>query len=121
MNSVIVGEAMKLVFKRPRPNAANGGSFGAGGASFPSEHALSAWSIATVIAHEYPGPLTKLLAYGAATGISRECFWVSAAGRNLLDVVEKATIPSRIRRDAGRRPRVAGLAAHPHYGPRMAM
>jgi len=70
VNSVIVGEAMKLVFQRPRPNAANAGSFGAGGASFPSEHALSAWSIATVIAHEYPGPLTKLLAYGAATGIS---------------------------------------------------
>jgi hypothetical protein len=69
VDSVIVGEAMKLVFQRPRPNAANAGSFGAGGASFPSEHALSAWSIATVIAHEYPGPLTKLLAYGAATGI----------------------------------------------------
>ena len=69
VNSVIVGEAMKLVFQRPRPNAANAGSFGAGGASFPSEHALSAWSIATVIAHEYPGPLTKFLAYGAATGI----------------------------------------------------
>jgi Capsule assembly protein Wzi/PAP2 superfamily len=70
VNSVIVGEAMKLVFQRPRPDAANAGSFGAGGASFPSEHALSAWSIAAVIAHEYPGPLTKLLAYGAATGIS---------------------------------------------------
>src|ERR1700676_3957212 len=70
VNSVIVGEAMKLVFQRPRPNAANAGSFGAGGASFPSEHALVAWSIASVIAHEYPGPLTKLLAYGAATGIS---------------------------------------------------
>jgi len=70
VNSVIVGEAMKLVFQRPRPNAANAGSFGAGGASFPSEHALSAWSIATVIAHEYPGPRTKFLAYGAATGIS---------------------------------------------------
>src|SRR5258708_39864492 len=71
VNSVFVGEAMKLMFQRPRPNTANAGSFGAGGASFPSEHALLAWSIASVIAHEYPGPLTKLLAYGAATGISR--------------------------------------------------
>jgi membrane-associated phospholipid phosphatase len=70
MNSVIVGEAMKLVFERPRPNAANAGSFGTGGASFPSEHALAAWSIASVMAHEYPGPLTKLLVYGAASGIS---------------------------------------------------
>jgi Capsule assembly protein Wzi/PAP2 superfamily len=70
VNSVIVGETMKLAFQRPRPNEANAGSFGAGGASFPSEHALAAWSIASVIAQEYPGPLTKLLAYGAATGIT---------------------------------------------------
>ena len=69
VNSVLVGEAMKLVFQRPRPNEKHAGSFGAGGASFPSEHALAAWSMATVIAHEYPGPMTKLLAYGAATGI----------------------------------------------------
>jgi len=70
VNVVIVAEAMKAAFERPRPNAPNAGNFGAGGASFPSEHAVAAWSIATVIAHEYPGPLTKLLAYGAATGIS---------------------------------------------------
>src|SRR6266446_850533 len=70
VNGVILGESMKLVFQRPRPNEAHAGRFGAGGASFPSEHALLAWSIASVIAHEYPGPLTKLLAYGAATGIS---------------------------------------------------
>jgi membrane-associated phospholipid phosphatase len=70
VDSVIVAETMKLAFQRPRPNTANAGSFGAGGASFPSEHALAAWSIASVIAQEYPGPLTKLLAYGAASGIS---------------------------------------------------
>lgn len=70
LNAVVVAETMKLAFERPRPNAANAGSFGAGGTSFPSEHALAAWSIASVIAHEYPGPLTKLLAYGTATGIS---------------------------------------------------
>ncbi len=69
VNSVIVAEAMKTAFRRARPNQANAGSFGAGGASFPAEHALAAWSMATVIAQEYPGPLTKLLAYGAATGI----------------------------------------------------
>ncbi len=69
-NSLIVGEALKLVFQRPRPNAPNAGSFGAGGASFPSVHSLAAWSMASVIAREYPGPLTKLLVYGAATGIS---------------------------------------------------
>ena len=70
VNSLIVGESLKRVFQRPRPNEPNAGSFGAGGASFPSEHSLAAWSIASVIAHEYPGPLTKILAYGAASGIS---------------------------------------------------
>jgi hypothetical protein len=70
VDSVIVAEAMKFAFERPRPDAPKAGAFGAGGASFPSEHALAAWSIATVVAHEYPGPLSKMLAYGAATGIS---------------------------------------------------
>src|SRR5271166_2095469 len=70
LNSIIVAETMKGAFQRPRPNAAQAGTFGAGGNSFPSEHALAAWSIASVIAREYPGPLTKVLAYGAATGIS---------------------------------------------------
>ena len=70
LDSVIVGGVMKLAFQRARPNAMNAGSFGVGGSSFPSEHAFAAWSIASVIAHEYPGPLTKLLVYGAAAGIS---------------------------------------------------
>jgi Capsule assembly protein Wzi/PAP2 superfamily len=70
VNSLTVAEVMKLAFRRSRPDAADGGSFGAGGASFPSQHAVAAWSMASVIAQEYPGPLTKLLAYGAASGIS---------------------------------------------------
>src|SRR5207248_6707653 len=46
------------------------GRFFHSGTSFPSEHSAAAWSIAEVIAHEYPGPLTKILAYGAAGLIS---------------------------------------------------
>jgi membrane-associated phospholipid phosphatase len=69
-NGVIVAEAMKFAFGRARPVERNAGSFRVGGASFPSEHAVAAWSIASVIAQEYPGPLTKLLAYGTASGIS---------------------------------------------------
>jgi hypothetical protein len=39
----------------------------------PSEHTSVAFAIAGVIAHEYPGPLTQILAYGAAglIGFSR--------------------------------------------------
>src|SRR5262249_35249772 len=46
------------------------GHFFVGGTSFPSEHAAVAWSIASVAAHEYPGPLMKVLAYGLAGTIT---------------------------------------------------
>ena len=70
IDSAILGEVMKVTFGRSRPNATNAGSFRAGGASFPSEHALAAWSLASVVAQEYPGTLTKFVAYGGAAGIS---------------------------------------------------
>jgi hypothetical protein len=71
INSFAITEAMKYTIRRDRPIDGNGsGRFFQSGASFPSEHAAAAWSIAGVIAHEYPGPLTKLLAYGAAGLIS---------------------------------------------------
>jgi len=71
INSFVISEAMKYSFRRDRPIEGDGtGSFFRNGASFPSEHAAAAWSIAGVIAHEYPGPLTKILAYGAAGLIS---------------------------------------------------
>jgi len=41
-----------------------------GASSFPSQHATVSWAIASVIAHEYPGPLTQILAYGVAGGVS---------------------------------------------------
>jgi len=71
INSTAVAYLLKSVTQRPRPYAANGsGTFFQGGTSFPSEHAAIAWSVASVMAHEYPGTLTKILAYGLATGIS---------------------------------------------------
>jgi len=71
LNSLVVTEAAKYSFRRERPFQGDGaGSFFQNGSSFPSGHAAAAWSIASVIAHEYPGPLTKLLAYGAAGLIS---------------------------------------------------
>jgi membrane-associated phospholipid phosphatase len=70
INSLVTIEAMKYSFGRERPNQGNGdGNFFRGGTSFPSEHAAAAWAVAGVIAHEYPGPLTKILAYGAASAV----------------------------------------------------
>ena len=71
VDSLISTEALKYAFGRERPYVGNGqGRFFHGGTSFPSEHSAAAWSIAGVIAHEYPGPLTKLLAYGMASAVS---------------------------------------------------
>lgn len=71
INSTIVSYALKGLTQRARPEVGDGhGTFFRGGSSFPSEHSAVAWSVASVIAHEYPGPLTQFLAYGLATGIT---------------------------------------------------
>jgi membrane-associated phospholipid phosphatase len=71
INATAISYLMKDITRRQRPYVANGsGRFFQSGDSFPSEHAAIAWSIASVMAHEYPGTLTKILAYGLATGVS---------------------------------------------------
>jgi len=71
IDSLIVVEALKYATRRQRPYQDGGtGPFWHGGTSFPSEHSAVAWSIAGTIAHEYPSPLMRFLAYGAATAIS---------------------------------------------------
>lgn len=71
IDSLGVVYALKYSLKRERPLEDNyQGNFFSGGDSFPSEHAAIAWSIASVVAHEYPGVLTQVFAYGAASAIS---------------------------------------------------
>lgn len=72
LNSVLVAEAFKYAFGRTRPldQPQYAGDFWHGGASMPSEHAAVSWAIASVIAHEYPGPIPSILAYGLASSIS---------------------------------------------------
>ena len=63
--------ALQYITQRERPFTGNNkGSFFSGGNSFPSNTAAVAWASASVIAHEYPGFLTQLLAYGAAGGVT---------------------------------------------------
>jgi hypothetical protein len=70
-DAMAVTFGLKYALGRTRPLSDGGpGSFFGGGDSFPSAHAAMAWSIASVLAHEYPGPLTKVLAYGAASAVS---------------------------------------------------
>jgi hypothetical protein len=71
VNSLVAVEALKYATGRLRPFQDSGlGEFRKGGASFPSEHSAAAWSIAGIVAHEYPNPFMKFLSYGAATLVS---------------------------------------------------
>jgi hypothetical protein len=71
LNSTLVAYAFKGITQRPRPYQDDGnGTFFQGGTSFPSEHAAVAWSVATVMAHEYPGILTQIAAYGLASTVT---------------------------------------------------
>jgi len=87
IDSGIVVTVLKEVTQRRRPTAATGRSdFFDGGSSFPSGHAISAWSLATVIANEYHDrPLVQISAYGIASAVSVARF----TGRNhyLSDVL----------------------------------
>jgi capsule assembly protein Wzi/PAP2 superfamily protein len=71
LNSTAVTYLFKTMTQRPRPLEGNGnGTFFQGGTSFPSEHSAIAWSVASVVAHEYPGTLTKIAAYGLASTVT---------------------------------------------------
>jgi membrane-associated phospholipid phosphatase len=71
IDSFTVDTAFKYAFGRERPNEGQGlGNFFQRGTSFPSDHSAIAWSIASVIAHEYPGTLTQAAVYGMATAVS---------------------------------------------------
>jgi membrane-associated phospholipid phosphatase len=71
IDSLMVTYALREITQRQRPYEGNGNaSFFHGGSSFPSEHAAVAWSVASVFAHEYPGPLSKIAAYGLASAVT---------------------------------------------------
>lgn len=73
-DSLAVNEVIKSISLRERPTIdnAHGRFFQTSvgfDSSFPSNHAIVAWSSASVIASEYPGFLTRLTVYGLATGV----------------------------------------------------
>jgi hypothetical protein len=73
VDSLVVDEAMKLVFRRERPtvNGARGDFFQSGSdSSFPSTHSFIAWSSAEVLAEEYPSRFHTIALFGVATGVS---------------------------------------------------
>ncbi len=71
-DSSIVVNVVKVVARRQRPTTNFGeGEFFRGGSSFPSGHAILAWSMASVVANKYSDkPIVKFGAYGLATLVS---------------------------------------------------
>jgi membrane-associated phospholipid phosphatase len=65
---------MKLIFNRERPYMGNGdGKFFAGNfssGSFPSAHSTFIWTLALVVAHEYPKWPVQLAMYSMATAVA---------------------------------------------------
>lgn len=71
VDAVAVTTVLQYSFGRQRPaDGSGGGNFWHGGTSFPSDHSTAAWAVASVMAHEYPGPLAKLFFYGLASAVS---------------------------------------------------
>jgi hypothetical protein len=75
VDSVVVEEVTKIIFRRERPlaNKGAGNFFTSGngtGSSFPSSHSVLAWSTAAVVAGEYPAKWMQVGIYTVATGVS---------------------------------------------------
>lgn len=77
-DATIVDEGLKYAIDRQGPQQGDGtGRFWPHGMStwpdspsMPSEHAMVAWAFAHVVATQYNGPATKVLAYGLASTVS---------------------------------------------------
>jgi len=74
IDSFLLYGSMKLIFNRDRPyTSPHEGNFFAGnfsGGSFPSGHAALSWTLASVVAHEYPKWPVELAMYGLATAVA---------------------------------------------------
>jgi membrane-associated phospholipid phosphatase len=73
-NTAVVLSFTQLTAGRERPTEGTGnGRFwqnNALGSSFPSAHSSFTWTMASVVAHEYPKPWVRWLVYGTATTVS---------------------------------------------------
>jgi hypothetical protein len=77
-NTFLIYAPMQFIAGRQRPGEGNGnGDFWrhhSMNTSFPGGHAMFIWSMATVVAHEYPKFWVRALAYGAATTVTASRF-----------------------------------------------
>jgi len=134
IDSFIVDNILKTAFDRQRPTEGNGngafwqgnGRFWNSGSSFPSGHAIHTWSLASVIAHEYPHPIIiPILVYTYAMGVNIARFAArqhfasdivagSAMGWFIGDFVYAKRHNEGL--DAPQRSAMQRLLAHVHFG-----
>lgn len=90
LDTAILGAVLKPIAGRNRPNSVSDRQeFFDGGQSFPSGHSLAAWSLASVVAHEYAQTRwVPVVAYGLSTLVSAARF--TAQQHYLSDVVAGA-------------------------------
>jgi membrane-associated phospholipid phosphatase len=119
-NAAAVYLVMQVIAGRQRPlEGDQRGHFWknhAPGSSFPSGHAIFTWSEASVIAHEYPRPWVKWLAYGTATAVSVTRF--SGKEHFPADIVVGSSLGYLLGRHIFRAHCQAGLSAACPAGPR---
>src|SRR5260221_13710840 len=74
VNALPIYAGLQLIAGRERPNEGVGHGrflqYHSINSSCPSGHAMFAWTMASVIAHEYPHKWVKVLVYGAAGAVS---------------------------------------------------
>jgi membrane-associated phospholipid phosphatase len=126
----IAGEVIKAIANRARPTESDGkGHFldspnSRLNSSFPSGHALNTWALASVIAHEYPKPLVKIVVYGLASTVivarvgARKHFPGDVvAGAGLGWFTGDYIYGKRHNRELDRKPSVVGTVLdHVHFG-----
>jgi len=74
VNTFLIYAPMQLLAGRERPDEGTGnGRFwihNRFNSSFPGGHSMFTFTMASVLAHEYPKPWVQFLSYGAATGVT---------------------------------------------------
>lgn len=118
-NTFTVYTAMQVLAGRERPYEGTGeGSFfrhHSINTSFPGGHAMFTWAIAGIVAHEYPHPLVKILAYGAATAVAASRF--TARQHFLSDVAVGSAIGYLVSREIFYTRCTVGLGSACHHHP----
>lgn len=111
LDGLAVNTAVQRITRRSRPEAAtNPGEWFNSGSAFPSDHSMATWAAARVIAQEYPGWMTKTLAYGTALTVSAtrvmaekhspsDVFVGSAVGFLIGDYVFRSRHPQSLNSD----------------------